>query len=88
MARLTKRKFSNKSLRAQWWNYGRIAAYFITICTKNRKRYFGKVVDKKMVLSQTGMMEKILRIGLWIDEGIFDEESDVHERTRLQGEFN
>jgi putative transposase len=42
-------KFKNKyripSARASWWDYGSNAAYFITICTQNRKHYFGKIVE-------------------------------------------
>jgi len=42
-------KFKNKyripSARLQNWDYGWNAAYFITICTKNRKHYFGNVVE-------------------------------------------
>jgi len=41
-------KFQNKyripSARASWWNYANNAGYFITICTKNRVHYFGKIV--------------------------------------------
>ncbi len=40
-------KFQNKyripSARASWWNYGDVAGYFITICTKNRAHYFGEI---------------------------------------------
>ena len=40
-------KFQNKyripSARAAWWNYASNAAYFITICTKHRMHYFGKI---------------------------------------------
>ena len=43
-------KFQNKyripSTRATWWNYGDSAAYFITICTKNRVHYFGEIVEE------------------------------------------
>jgi len=57
MARLTKRKFSNISLSTQWWDYGRNAACFITICIK-KEAVLCKIVDKKMLLSRTGMVEK------------------------------
>jgi REP element-mobilizing transposase RayT len=40
-------KFKNKyripSARAQWWDYGNNAAYFITICTHNMIHYFGEI---------------------------------------------
>lgn len=51
-------KFNNKyrisSIRAPFWDYGWNAAYFITICTKNRQCWFGDVVDGKMDLSAMG----------------------------------
>jgi len=42
-------KFKNKyripSARLQTWDYGNNGSYFITICTKNREHYFGKIVE-------------------------------------------
>jgi putative transposase len=41
-------KFHNKyriaSARLQHWNYGWNAAYFVTICTKNRECFFGEII--------------------------------------------
>ncbi len=41
------RKFQNKyrvdTWRHPYWNYSGNGAYFITICTKNRKKYFGEI---------------------------------------------
>jgi putative transposase len=57
-------KYQNKyriaSARAQWWDYGWNGAYFITICTKNMEHFFGKIVNKKMILSPTGVIADIL----------------------------
>jgi REP element-mobilizing transposase RayT len=51
-------KFNNQyripSTRLQDWNYGQNAAYFVTICTKKREPFFGKITDGKMELSQIG----------------------------------
>ena len=51
-------KFQNKyridSARASWWDYGNNASYFITICTKNMRDYFGVIKDEKMKLSLIG----------------------------------
>ncbi len=51
-------KFQNKyripSARASFWDYGSNAAYFVTICTHNRKWHFGQVVDGEMALSEIG----------------------------------
>ena len=51
-------KFQNKyrisSTRLQNWDYGWNAPYFVTICTKNREHYFGKIMDGEMCLSEIG----------------------------------
>jgi REP element-mobilizing transposase RayT len=43
-------------IRAKWWDYGWNGAYFITICTKNKEHFFGKIKDKKMELSKVGII--------------------------------
>ncbi len=56
-------KFQNKyrieSARLQHWNYGLDAAYFITICTKDRKCYFGNIIDGAMQLSRAGIIANV-----------------------------
>jgi len=47
-------KYRNASARAPFWDYGRNAAYFVTICTKNRTRFFGDVQNGEMILSEIG----------------------------------
>ncbi|TZF86427.1 hypothetical protein FW774_05120 (plasmid) [Pedobacter sp. BS3] len=47
-------KYRIKSARADWWNYGANAAYFVTICTQNRLPYFGKVAEGLVELSDIG----------------------------------
>jgi putative transposase len=42
------------SSRADWWNYGWNAAYFVTICTQNRECCFGDAIDGKIKLSDIG----------------------------------
>jgi len=61
-------KFQNtyriESARLQNWDYGSNALYFITICTKNRNHYFGKIqhdnnngLDRnKLILSDMGLL--------------------------------
>jgi len=49
-----KNQYRTKSTRLQYWNYGWNATYFVTICTANRKHYFGEVVQGKMQLSDIG----------------------------------
>ncbi len=52
------KKFQNKyripSARLQNWDYGWNAMYFVTICTRNRKCYFGDIENGKMQLSGIG----------------------------------
>lgn len=55
-----KNKYRIPTARAQWWNYGWNGAYFVTICTKNKAHYFGKVVNGKMVLSPLGVIADLL----------------------------
>jgi len=54
------KKFKNKyripSSRAQWWDYGSNAAYFVTICAANRECLLGKIENNEMVLSDIGCM--------------------------------
>lgn len=47
-------------MRARWWNYGWNGAYFITICTKNRKHLFGEIVKNEMKLSHLGVISYVL----------------------------
>jgi putative transposase len=51
-------KFKNKyrisSSRAQWWDYKRSAAYFITVCTRYRDHFFGQIINDEMHLSEIG----------------------------------
>ena len=55
-----KGKYRIPSARLQTWDYGWNGAYFITICTKNRINYFGKIIDRKMQLSHIGIVADVL----------------------------
>lgn len=44
----------------QNWDYRWHGVYFITICTKFRKHYFGEIINGKMVLSPAGIIADIL----------------------------
>jgi putative transposase len=56
-------KFRNKyrvpSARAAWWNYGWAGAYFITICTHGREHFFGEIQNRKMILSNAGLLADV-----------------------------
>jgi putative transposase len=55
-----KEKYRTESARLQGWDYGRDAAYFITICTKNREPYFGTIKNGKMQVSTVGAIAYVL----------------------------
>ena len=46
-------KYRIESARASWHDYDG-GSYFITICTKNRKHFFGEIVDGEILLSDIG----------------------------------
>ncbi|MDA3810111.1 MAG: hypothetical protein PF518_07215 [Spirochaetaceae bacterium] len=56
MPDLYNNKYRIASTRLQKWNYGWNGIYFITICTKNRLHYFGRVRSGKMNLSDIGLL--------------------------------
>ncbi len=39
MSEKFKNKYRNGTFRAQWWDYGWNAIYFITNCTQNREHF-------------------------------------------------
>jgi REP element-mobilizing transposase RayT len=43
-----------RSFRLKGYDYARKGYYFITICTKDRKHFFGKISNGEMILSETG----------------------------------
>jgi REP element-mobilizing transposase RayT len=49
-----KQKYRIKSARHPDWDYANLGAYFVTICTHNRKCFFGEIIDGSMVLSEIG----------------------------------
>lgn len=48
------------SARHPKWDYSSNAYYFITICTRNKISYFGKIHNRKIVLSRLGRMAEKL----------------------------
>lgn len=51
---LYQNKYRIESTRLKNWDYSANGYYFVTICTDNMQRIFGKVIDGKMVLSDVG----------------------------------
>ncbi len=57
-------KFQNKyripSTRLKNWDYASEGAYFTTICTVNRVHYFGEIENRKMILSNAGLIADLM----------------------------
>lgn len=47
------------SARLQTWDYGWEGKYFITICTKDKLHYFGKILNGK-ILSNIGVIANLM----------------------------
>ncbi len=47
-------KHHRRSIRLKGYDYSQPGAYFITICTKNRKCLFGNIINGKMILNDAG----------------------------------
>ena len=67
-------KYRIPSARLRNWDYGWNGHYFITICTEGHYPYFGVIENKKMVLSEIGILVRSeweksfgLRPGLYCD---------------------
>jgi len=45
-----------QSLRLRGYDYSQEGAYYVTICTRNRKRLFGNIIGKEMQLNEAGKM--------------------------------
>jgi putative transposase len=49
----------HKQYRLPSYNYSKEGNYFITICTKNREEFFGRIEKDKMILSPVGAIANI-----------------------------
>ena len=65
-----------KSPRLKNWDYTNNGLYFVTICTKDRKHYFGEIKNGKMLLSPVGAIANVL----WAELG-------HRNKTATLGEF-
>src|SRR5574340_1231665 len=43
-----------RSIRLRDWDYSQTGAYFVTICTKDKKCFFGDITDGEMRLNEYG----------------------------------
>ncbi|MGB7785473.1 MAG: hypothetical protein WBL27_05170 [Salinimicrobium sp.] len=53
-------KYRRQSTRLQNWNYAWDAAYFVTICTRDRDHSFGKISEGEMQFSNVGVIADIM----------------------------
>ena len=53
-------------MRIPWFDYESNAAYYITICTKNRKPYFGKIENVRRQAWRLIILCKIFHCFTWI----------------------
>jgi REP element-mobilizing transposase RayT len=53
MTDLYKNKYRISSARRPDWDYGSHGLYFITICTKDRVRYFGEITEESGIETQS-----------------------------------
>lgn len=49
---------NRKANRKKHYNYSSAGYYFVTICTKNRLSFFGKIEDCKMNFNESGEIVK------------------------------
>lgn len=45
-----------KNIRLAGYDYSEEGAYFITMCTKNRRKLFGEITEGKVILNQAGRL--------------------------------
>lgn len=70
-------KHQRRSIRLQDYDYDDVGAYFITICTFQRRCLFGKIIEREMELSTFGKIAldewqktEVVRQNITIDEFI------------------
>lgn len=71
---LYKNKYRVESNRNQYWDYSRPGRYFITVLIENRELIPGKIIDKKIELSEFGKIVRaeILKIPNYYSRIILD----------------
>jgi REP element-mobilizing transposase RayT len=67
------RRSRRRSIRLQGYDYSQAGAYFVTLCTQNRARLFGDVINGEMRLNVAG--------NIVADEWI--KTAEIHNRTEL-----
>jgi len=63
------KKFKGGARRLRNWDYKSNGAYYVTICTKNRKDYFGNIVNGEMQLNKFGKI--VNNQWIWLRENVY-----------------
>ena len=72
-----KNKYRIKSARLEGYDYTKAGLYFITICTQNRKHYFGNVSGNKIQLSNIGVLVDVF----WHEIKNYTKNIELHQFT-------
>ncbi len=87
---LFQEKYKIKSIRLSFWNYSNSGHYFITICTKDRIDYFGKIKNGIICLNKYGSIicQEIYRTPLIRKNVVIDEFIVMPNHIHLVLEIN
>jgi hypothetical protein len=58
-----------RSIRMSGYDYSSCGAYYITICSFERRNIFGEIVEGKMLLNDCGRVVCVFRPNLITDSG-------------------
>lgn len=72
-----KNKYKINSARLKEYDYAQPGMYFVTICTNDRKEFFGEIINGEMKLNEMGEIVKeewlqtaIIRPNIFLDEWV------------------
>jgi len=82
--RIAPQRHRRRSIRLPGYDYSSAGAYFVTICTQNRKRLFGEIVDGEMRLNDAG---KIVAHE-WMNIGKINNEIELDEWIVMPDHFH
>jgi len=66
---------NRKTTRLKNYNYSQQGMYFVTVCAKDREELFGKIINRKMILSELGkiVLRNLQVIPNYFENVFFDE---------------
>lgn len=77
-------KYRIESTRLQSWDYRNAGYYFITILAKDRKYYFGNVIDEKLILNS--FVEIVIEE--WLNTAILRNNIELDEYVLMPNHFH